>query len=161
HHTGKNLEQGARGSSVLKGAVDTECPVARAGELTVLGPPVQRDLAEDFKQSFEAREVEFGLDHAAEPATSLVLVPTDREVPPEEKLSKPAQQALDVLWNETKVAGVHGGAGGPPIVGELRAIREDRWRELCKERGLTTSTGERAINQAFARARERLISVGK
>lgn len=162
HHTGKDKDRGSRGSSALQGAVDTECPVDRAEDLTAVGPPIQRDLPEDFRQTFEAKEVEVGLDEDAEPITSLVVLPTDRVPVVEEKLPKASQQALDVLWAEVQGGrGVRGGSGGPPIDDRLHGVREDRWRELCDAIPLTKGASRNAAGNAFHRARGRLLDAKK
>lgn len=162
HHIGKDASRGARGSSALKGAVDTECPVDRAEDLTVVGPPIQRDLPEDFTQAFEAKVIEVGLDDDAEPITSLVMVPTDREPVIDAHLSKRARSALDVLWAEIRAGrGTGGGHGGPPIDERLHGIREDRWRELCDAVPLTKGESPKAARNAFNWSRDKLIEVGK
>lgn len=162
HHTGKDKDRGSRGSSALQGAVDTECPIDRVDDLTVLGPPIQRDLPDDFRQSFEAKEIEIGLDEDAEPITSLVVLPTDREPVEEDKLSKRSQQALDLLWTEVRCGrGVRGGSGGPPISEHLHGVRKDRWRELCNEAPLTTGKSRNAAGNAFTFAKKQLLDAGK
>jgi len=106
HHTGKDEGRGSRGSSALKGAVDTECPITRQDDLTVLGPPVQRDHPDDFVRRFEAEVVEVGEeDTEGLMPTSLILTPTDREPEPDDKPKGQSKEALELLWALLKTDG--------------------------------------------------------
>lgn len=76
HHTGKDVEKGARGSSALTGAADCIIAVKRKGDsLTVINkPPIGKMKdAEEFAD-IALRAVPFTTDVDGEPVTTLVLI---------------------------------------------------------------------------------------
>jgi len=153
HHTGKNPERGARGSSALKGAVDTEALVERQEDLSVLSVQVQRDLPEDFRQSFEAKQIEVGEDEDGDKITSLVVLPTDRE--PELGDDRDTL-AFNALSDVAKRDGIRGGDVGAPCEGRFYVTQVEAWRAefMSRYRG-------KAKEKAFARARASLLNKGQ
>ena len=94
HHSGKDASKGARGGTVLRGAIDTEINID-GGRIKITK---QRDLefAEDI--SFEIHGVPIGLD----PEGDLVTSATIRLQKPERKqLSPPTAKELEILATVT------------------------------------------------------------
>lgn len=163
HHTGKDVERGARGHSSLKAAADTELVVTRKDGVVVVRTTKQRDLADGLDIAFRWKEVEVGIDEDGDTLHSLVLEPTeDRPEPALEKRSKANEIALDVLWKaiKSKDAVPGGGDQGPPIQPNRHAILEDQWRGLCYDAGISGGSQE-AKKKAFQRARKDLLDADK
>jgi len=120
HHSGKDSDRGMRGSSVLRGAVDTELEIKRKSDTmnVCLHTKKQKDTEEAEPFWMEAREVnwlenKFGIERS-----SLVLDPSDEPKKPEPKLSNDQKIALDILdtmlQNETVLEKCHQGYYGVP-----------------------------------------------
>ena len=75
HHSGKEVGRGARGSSSLRGAVDTEVSVVKDGGLITATSDKQRDHPSDQQFSFRLRPVSIGRDEDGDPVTSCVIEP--------------------------------------------------------------------------------------
>ncbi len=74
HHSGKNAQQGARGHSALKGAVDTEIQVSKgAGAVRVLKIAKQRDGEDGREIKFKLKRVPLGEDADGDPVSSCVV----------------------------------------------------------------------------------------
>lgn len=107
HHTGKDVEKGARGSSALPGACDAIVALKREERrLTVINSASrggkQKDGPEhdDIALVAETAHVEM----AGIEATTLVLIPD--ETPPEERQSAPRERPSAVRPNDEKVLSV-------------------------------------------------------
>lgn len=76
HHTGKNVERGARGSSAFKANVDTLLEVDGDGgsSIVTLSPDKQKDAAAGGAISFRKEVVFLGTDEDGDPVTSLALI---------------------------------------------------------------------------------------
>lgn len=97
HHSGKDSDRGMRGSSALRGAVDSEYEIKRQGDgMTVcLKVKKQKDTEEAEPLFLEAREVSWHEALGVE-QTSLVLDP--RDAPPRKQfISGDQGVALDIL----------------------------------------------------------------
>jgi len=85
HHSGKDHTRGARGSSALRAAVDTEIEVrsAKEGDIQLHAARVtkQRDAerADDF--NFKLKQIVLGQDKDGEPLTSCIVSETDYVCP--------------------------------------------------------------------------------
>lgn len=75
HHTGKNVDQGARGWSGLKGACDTEISVEATPEGHVATITKQKDGEVGERYGFTLCQIELGIDEDGDPITSCVLEP--------------------------------------------------------------------------------------
>lgn len=75
HHTGKNVDQGARGWSGLKGACDTEISVEATHEGHAATITKQKDGETGARFGFTLPQIELGIDEDGEPITSCVLEP--------------------------------------------------------------------------------------
>lgn len=77
HHPGKNVANGARGSSALLGAVDTEIQIM-GGNIT---PTKQRDIELGAAIGFKLRSIPVGMDADGDIVTSCVVEPHAAKVP--------------------------------------------------------------------------------
>lgn len=93
HHTGKNKNAGARGSSALLGAIDTEILVD-GGAVTATK---QRDVEAGEPIGFRLKTVVVGLDEDNEEVTSCVVEPNAATRQAGGKLNGNQKRAFDVL----------------------------------------------------------------
>jgi hypothetical protein len=82
HHSGKNEDNGARGHSSLRAAMDTEIRVSRpsGGLVSLVTVTKQRDLPAINPMAFSLETVELGVDRRGHAITSCVVNP-EREIP--------------------------------------------------------------------------------
>lgn len=101
HHTGKDESNGARGHSLLKGAVDTELYIRRGlrEEVGAIENTKQRDMELAPDMAFRLEDVCFGVNEDGEPVKSAIAIVTTEEprVQKMEKLSPTEQFVLDVF----------------------------------------------------------------
>ena len=101
HHTGKALDQGARGHSLLRAAVDTEIEISRqeVSRQSVALVTKQRDEDTGTSIAFKLRVVELGYDEDGETITSCVLQPADgpADSKPRKSLQGIPKAAFDIL----------------------------------------------------------------
>lgn len=77
HHSGKDTSRGARGSSALRAAVDTEVELTRKDEVITAAQKKQRDQAVGPQFSFRLDDVLLGIDEDGDPVTTCRVVPCD------------------------------------------------------------------------------------
>ena len=155
HHTGKDVSKGARGSSVLIAAVDTEISISLGGDITVMEVTKQRDFESGDAFNFIASDqIEVGLDEDGEPVHSIVLLGTERE--PEAKeggnVDERAQKLLGKICAEQKLSNDWRIENVEPFfhVAEVSA-----WKAaFIKARG---QASESAHEKAFRRVRKSLL----
>lgn len=154
HHTGKDQDRGARGSSALRAAVDTELHVTSDWEIIC---KKQRDMAIAKSQHFTLREVTLGQDEDGEPVTSAVVdvaVAPKKERKPLKGRDEVAMQALhDALRDhgETRTGNLY--------PSNRKVVSVARWREACGVHGLTTGASDSAARTAFKRAKDKLMDM--
>lgn len=132
HHTGKDSERGARGSSVLKAACDLEISVTRRGESDLADFRItkMKEGEDGFELALEVKRVEVVLPATGEVATS--RIPVAIEAPKEEpgNLSQRELRILDMLAEQplkhaTIVARMGGGEAVKKAVNRgLRRLSE-------------------------------------
>ena len=77
HHTGKDAEKGARGSSVFLGAADTMLEIRRNADERVLTVTKQKDGVEGLEFGFKLNVMVLGKDEDGDEYTSCVVVPAN------------------------------------------------------------------------------------
>lgn len=103
HHSGKDAEKGARGSSALRAACDFEFKVTSPGKkLTRLSCTKAKDSDPFDDINFKLNVVEIGVrDRKGKPLTSLTLTPaSDGDMPAREDLSGSAQMINNLIAHE-------------------------------------------------------------
>ncbi|GAB5350747.1 helicase RepA family protein [Qipengyuania sp. 483] len=153
HHTGKDEEKGARGSSAQRAAMDTEIMVSNQA----IKCKKQRDLIMPSDLHYVLRSVTLGTDEDGDPVTSAVVDPADKPVPIRKRLKGKDQVAMTALTNALSEHGrTDMGADYPQGVA---VVSIDHWREACAAHELTTGSSESAARTAFKRAKDRLIEL--
>jgi hypothetical protein len=139
HHTGKDRQNGMRGSSALRGNADFVIELTEAREMTI---EKCREGRTGSLARFELKEVELGVDDDGERQTSCVIRFLDGVAMPARKpkapLSNQAHLALEVLqslYNDGKAR--HVPKDQINDVEVPRCVRLDEWRQACRTRGLT------------------------
>ena len=103
HHSGKDAEKGARGSSALRAACDFEFKVTSPGKkLTRLSCTKAKDSDPFDDINFKLNVVEIGVrDRKGKPLTSLILAPAaDGDIPTREDLSGSSQMINNLIAHE-------------------------------------------------------------
>jgi hypothetical protein len=117
HHSGKNKANGARGSSALLGAIDTEIEVADRA----ITPTKQRDLEACDPIGFRLHPVLLGLDADGDEITSCVVMPggaPSANDPRAARLKGNVRRAWEVLCE---------------IRPQNDPVTEAEWKEACEE----------------------------
>lgn len=154
HHTGKDEDRGARGSSALRAAVDTEILVSSAHTIT---SQKQRDMVTPQPLHFALRSVRLGFDEDGDPVTSAVLDQSDKPIPIRKPLTGKNQVAMTALTDALRDYGCTGIGGEYPTSCPVVAV--EHWRDACAAHGLTTGASESAARTAFMRAKTKLIDM--
>jgi AAA domain len=167
HHTGKDINQGARGHSLLRAAVDTEIEMTwdKEGQTGLANVTKQRDSRTEGAFAFKLAEIDVELRDDEIPVTSCVVVPIEEDgsavttTSKAPRLTKAAQTALRALGEAVTERGDIPLASNhiPPGV---RVVTVDQWRQYAYLMGISTSQEDRAKQQAFKRASEYLIGGG-
>jgi hypothetical protein len=152
HHSGKDTERGARGSSAIRAAVDTEIAIDASHTVTCAK---QRDLQFPKPVHFELQQVELGQDGYGDQVTSAIVVPCDAPKAPAKKLSGKAEVAMQALDEALKNHGEK--RHNPDLPNGVPVVTVDQWRDACDAHGLTTGGSSSAARTAFMRAKEKLM----
>ena len=131
HHFGKDAARGARGSSVLKAAVDTEISFEMRGECRVAKTTKQRDLEGGIEFAFELETVYLGADSEGDQVTSCVvrrLEGADVPIPAKKAPKGGAQIKLYRHLEELVLQGNRGPWTAPEL------------RKMAREMGITKQT---------------------
>lgn len=138
HHSGKDSDRGARGSSALKGAADAEYEVSRNEDDKIirLTPRKMKDAEEPEPLAFELIGVKVS-DSTGKPVSGATLKLIEYSAPPAAttaKLGKQQNAALEVLEQiEREIIErlTEQGRGDKPAL-----IPTDTWKAKCEEAGI-------------------------
>lgn len=157
HHSGKNGERGARGSSALKGAADAEYEVSRSDEdkLIRLTPRKMKDAEEPSPLAFELVGVSVHDDAGSlVGGAALKLAQHSEPIPITKQLGKHQKAALDALKQlHTEIADrlACQGREEHPV-----NILVDNWKSKCEEIGIPRQRFHDAKNTLADRQQIRL-----
>lgn len=154
HHTGKDEDKGARGSSALRAAVDTEILVSSNHTISC---KKQRDMVSPTDLHFTLRSVRLGTDEDGDPVTSAVVDEAEGPVKVRKPLSGKNEVAMNAL-NEALAEHGRTDRGGEYPRGVSVVSLED-WRHKCELHELTTGSSDSAARTAFKRAKDALIEL--
>ncbi|MEO0357813.1 MAG: helicase RepA family protein, partial [Pseudomonadota bacterium] len=149
HHSGKNVEAGARGSSALRAAVDTEIAIGAERQVTT---PKQRDLPQTEPMFFDLKGVDLGADRYGDPVTSAVVIEADAPAVKAKPLSGRNEVAMQALEDAIRDHGDQ--HSGPDFPHNRRIVAKAHWRAACDTHGLTDGKSESAARTAFNRAHD-------
>jgi hypothetical protein len=153
HHTGKDEDKGARGSSAQRAAMDTEIMVSNQ----TIKCKKQRDLIMPSDLHYVLRSVTLGTDEDGDPVTSAVVDPADKPVPVRRALKGKDQVAMTALTNALAEHGRTDMGDGYPK--GVPVVSSEAWRAACAAHELTTGSSANAASMAFKRAKDKLIEL--
>jgi AAA domain len=163
HHMPLEGGERMRGHGSLLGALDTTIHVAR-GDTVRTATVVKANDAEEGEQiAFTLRSVVIGHDTDQQETTAPVVVPAEhvpRRALKSGRLPKAAQTALRALTEAILEQGSATPASNH-IPSGVKVVSMSVWRQQSYRRGISTSEGERARQQAFKRASEHVIGAGR
>lgn len=159
HHTGKEATNGARGSSALRAATDTELEVTDF----VLSVKKQRD--HDGGQSFGFERVPVTVSDAnGNTRSSLVLVPMGDAPERAKPATRRALPANAVVAQKALAKALELAGQEPPRCDETQGVRTAvkmvMWRNYFQQMAGYEETDAAACRKAFDRARQQLIASG-
>lgn len=162
HHSGKDTTRGARGSTALLGAVDTEIAVEKsdAGEMFARVTK-QRDGEVGAEMPFNLAVIELGIDQDGDPIASCAVEHSFAEV----QKGRRALTGANRIAFETlrKVIDERGEelAGSSDIPLGIKAVAMEHWRHGCYFASISTADGTEAKRKAFTRASAKLRGMGR
>jgi hypothetical protein len=155
HHTGKNEESGARGSSALRAAVDNEIQVTSTGEIICRK---QRDQKQPEPLNFSLRSVTLGEDEDGDPVTSAVVDKGEATKPQRKPIRGKSEVAIQALGDALRDHGTTKDSSDYP---SCLVVHVDRWREACQLHGLTSGASDSSARVAFKRAKDNLMEMNE
>jgi hypothetical protein len=138
HHSGKNKASGARGSSALLGAIDTEIEIDARQIFT----RKQRDVEPAHPLGFKLTPVSVGVDADGDAVTSCYVEPATPIIERMAGLSENARLGFEVLAD---------------LSPDNEAVDGDRWHSKCRE---FLPQQDAAARKAFYRIRSTLVKRG-
>lgn len=156
HHCGKDEDRGARGSSALRAAVDTEIQIKSDWQII---STKQRDRAALEPFHFKLRPVVLGQDQDGDDVTSAVVDPADAPTPTRRPLTGRNEVAMQALHHALRDRGLT--AIGENYPTNRKTVTMEQWRNACDDHGLTDAQTVDAARVAFSRAKSKLIDLDR
>jgi len=155
HHSGKDPSKGARGSSTLRAAIDTELEVREDGSVRVIEVTKQRDLpTKGEKIHFALQAIQVGSTRKGKPITTCVVEPAEQPAATV-RMSESMRQAMDLLGDVVSTGAVEIDLG-PAL--RMRGARVEDWRKAyVSVHGLSNRDAART---QFNRALKSLCEAG-
>ena len=164
HHTGKDESRGARGHSVLSGAIGTAFEVKKHGTVNTATVVKNRDGEEGQSFSYTLKKVALGVDEFNQPITSCVVIHQDKANEAQWRAPKAvrgqAKMLLRVLQNLIASDGVRPPASNQ-IPSTVKAVPLSLLRRCADKAALTASQKSNSRAHAFNRAQTALKLAGK
>lgn len=136
HHSGKDKTKGARGSSALRGALDTEIEI----DGQQIYARKQRDVEVLPAIGFKLAPVMVGLDEDGDEVTSCVVEPAAIPVQGSTRITGQAKMGFEVLCG---------------LAPNNEPVDVKEWKEACRE-----FLGGKGVNGAFFRIKQKLLQTG-
>lgn len=158
HHSGKDGDRGARGSSALKGAADAEYEVSRNDDDKVirLTPRKMKDAEEPVPLAFEMVNVSL-LDNTGNPVSGAALKLTEYVSPALSSTSgmgknqQKALAALELLHEEITTCLAEQGRQEQSVL-----IEQEHWHQRCEAEGIARNRYKEARDALLKRGAIRL-----
>ena len=165
HHIPIDGTERLRGHGALLGAMDTTISVVKQADgVRTATVAKSNDSEEGEGVAFTLDSVVIGEDADGNVTTAPVVVPVEggprRQPPKSGRLTKAAQIALRALTEALDEQGQPAPASNH-IPHSSKVVTVSAWRQQAYRRSISTSEEERAKQQAFKRASESLIAVGR
>jgi hypothetical protein len=160
HHSGKNSQNGARGSSALLAAVDTAIAVEKSDKGRFAIVQKQKDGADGEEFGFALDVIEIGQDESGDPITTCTVEPLSDSARLKPNPRPPAGKAgvvFHALHRAIEEAG-EVAPGSAHIPASVRVVSPDRWRQYAYNM-MSESTSD-ARKKAFGRAHDSLLNKG-
>ncbi|WP_226627961.1 AAA family ATPase [Alloyangia pacifica] len=157
HHSGKDASKGARGSSALRAAVDTEIELTRTDSTVMAETRKQRDMSCDNVFAYTIRSVFLGTDEDGDAVTSAVVQPAE-PVQKKAKVSGQQKVALQALADamahhgETKLSDMY--------PSNRQCVSLSTWQEYCNRHSLSSGESSSAKRKAFFTVKNALQEKG-
>ncbi len=136
HHSGKDAAKGARGSSCLRAAVDTEIEISRydADSPSLIKVVKQREMEMIDDMAFKLESIILGQNRRSKDVTSCVAIPCEVEETEKSITLNPIQL---FIYDSIKIAMEEGGVMRPLYGGQLNieCITYDEMRKVMERRG--------------------------
>ncbi|MGM3189016.1 helicase RepA family protein [Musicola paradisiaca] len=161
HHSGKDQDKGARGSSAFRAALDVEFNVRREadGQALILTCTKMKDAEEPPRRAYDLTAVNLYVDDDGEPVTSLVLRDEGREVRDDPTGADPALSGITrltdnhvALWEAIRSRTASGdGCTRALVRDDMRAMGFDvskkftRWLDKLVRDDLIALDGENIV----------------
>jgi 5S rRNA maturation endonuclease (ribonuclease M5)/RecA/RadA recombinase len=161
HHSGKDSNRGARGSTALIGAVDVSVRVERDADRVLLTTEKQKDAEPLDPMQFKTISVELAAGPLSlETETSLVLEISDQpaDIVARKKLSGQQRLILDALHDALSSAGEQRQIGNYIPKGYY-SVSESLWRDFAMSKQISDGSDE-SKKKAFLRAAKALQERG-
>ncbi len=157
HHTGKEEGRGARGSSALKAAIDTEIAITQDNGVIKSEIMKQRDGETGACKHFALLPYKVSVDEDGDPVFSCVLTETNVEKK-KDRLSGQAKEAYQVLCDLI----IDKGSNYVPKKGmeAQKVVRTDDFKAYFFKAGIANTDKQDSIDKAFHRARKTLENKG-
>jgi AAA domain len=165
HHCGIDGTR-PRGHTSLTGAADVQLAVKKDdANNVVVTIEWMKDGPEGDTILSRLERIELGTDADGDTIDSCIVVPVDASLTPvattkTAKLTKAAQIALRALAESIDERG----EPAPPstyVPPNARVVTVATWRQQAYSRGISSSEEDRAMQQAFRRAYEHLVGIGR
>lgn len=157
HHTGKDVDRGARGWSGIKGAMDTEIELRKLDKNIKLTTLKHKDGPVGHHLDFKLHPIPIGQDDEGYPITSCVVLSIEPDNSPREagySLKGPAKIAWQALTQSLLDDGekrVHSN-----IPNNATVVDYKKWRRRCMESGLVLTEDEEEFHKVFKRVGQTL-----
>lgn len=161
HHSGKDSNRGARGSTALIGAVDVSVRVERDADRVLLTTEKQKDAEPLNPMQFKTLSVELAAGPLSlESETSLVLELSDQpaDIVARKKLSGQQRLILDALHDALSSAGEQRQIGNYIPKGYY-SVSESLWRDFSMSKQISDGSDD-SKKKAFLRAAKTLQERG-
>ena len=161
HHSGKDQDKGARGSSAFRAALDVEFHVRREGEdpAIILSCTKMKDAEEPPRRAYDLHSVDLYVDEDGDQITSLVLNDEGREVRDDDPASDPDLAGVPrltgnhvALWQAIRSRTAKGESCTRAVLrDDMKAMGFDvskkfsRWLDKLAKDNLITLRGEEII----------------
>ncbi len=158
HHSGKDQDKGARGSSAFRAALDVEFNVRREGDggALILSCTKMKDAEEPSRRAYDLNSVDLYVDDDGDLITSLVLNDEGREVREDDVANDPDLAGISrltenhvALWQAIRSRTASGDSCTRALVrDDMKAMGFDvskkfaRWLDKLEKDGLIAFDGE-------------------
>ena len=156
HHSGKDRDRGARGSTAMIGAVDVSLRIDRQEKMLSLTTEKQKDAEAEDITWFTTDSIPLDDLDIGESETSLILQLSDAAGQKTRSMS----QAQRTVFKALQIAIDEAGVSAPSDRVPRKATTMDMWKRYAYNMTITNSESEDAKRKAFTRSAKALLDGG-